>query len=152
MFKRKIALFHLVLVAALLVAGCSRTVVARDQSPTPEPAVSGGVAAWIDALAAAGMSVTQKGEITQPFFTVPGQVITVNGGEVQLYVYGDEAAAKSEAGLVSADGGTIGTSAMMWMATPHFYHSADAIALYLGDDAGILAALEKAFGPQFAGG
>lgn len=152
MFKHKIALFHLVLVAVLFVAGCSRTVIARNESPTPESVTSGGIATWMDALAAAGMSVTQKGEITQPFFTVPGQVIAVNGGEVQLYIYGNEATAKSEAGLVSADGGTIGTSAMMWMATPHFYHSADAIALYLGDDAATLTALQEVFGAQFAGG
>ncbi len=153
MFKRQIILFHLLLISGLLLAGCSRTLIARSEPPASEPvAQSGGVEAWMDALAAAGTTVTPKGEITQPFFTVPGQVVAVNGGEVQLYVYGDAAAAKSEAGLVSADGATIGTSAMMWMATPHFYHSADAIALYLGDDAGILFALEKTFGPQFAGG
>lgn len=38
------------------------------------------------------------------------------------------------------------------MATPHFYRSGNVIALYVGDDAATLAALERALGPQFAGG
>lgn len=155
MFKQTMNLFYLLLVFGFFLAGCSRTVLPRNESPTatPEAAAPGsGADAWIEALTAAGTPAARKGGVTQPFFSVPGQVVALDGGEVQLYIYADEVAAKSEAGLVSPDGTSAGTTMITWMAAPHFYRSANAIALYLGDDAGILTALEKVFGPQFAGG
>lgn len=155
MFSNKMFSTTLLLVFSLFLAACSRTIIAREIPPTvviePEEQ-SNGSEAWLDALRAAGATVEVSGEVTQPFFSVNGQVVSINGNEVQLFVYDDEATAKTEAGQVSPEGTAVGTNIMMWMATPHFYRSGSTIALYIGDDGTTLAVLEEVFGPQFAGG
>ena len=83
--------------------------------------------------------------------TVKGQVIKVNGEDVQVFEYTDAAAAKVEAAIVSPDGGSIGTSMVTWVAAPHFYKTGKLIVLYVGDNQTTIAALETALGPQFAG-
>lgn len=153
--KLRLYSVYLVLILGLLLAACSRTVIARNSSPVAAPESAGAddvVSDLMEALAAAGAQVAKGGEVDQPFFSTVGQLVTVNGSEVQLFVYADAANAKDEAGQVSPEGSAVGTSIMMWMATPHFYRTDNVIALYLGDDAATLAALNTVFGPQFAGG
>jgi hypothetical protein len=58
---------------------------------------------------------------------------------------------ESDAVLVDADGGSIGTSMVTWVATPHFYKKGRILVLYIGDNAETLKALESVLGPQFAG-
>lgn len=155
MFKSGLNLFYLLLAFGLLLTACSSNVIAGDQLPTavPEPTVqSDATADLMDALVAAGALVEKRGEVTQPFFSETGQVISVNGSEVQLFVYDDEAAARAEAGQVTPEGTAVGSNVMMWLATPHFYRSDKVIALYIGDDPATLTALEAVLGPQFAGG
>ncbi len=52
---------------------------------------------------------------------------------------------------MSAGGSSIGTTMVTWVAAPHFYKSGRLIVLCVGDDAGVIAALEAALGAQFAG-
>jgi hypothetical protein len=49
-----------------------------------------------DALESAGATVGQEGEVDQPFFSVPGQVITINGESIQVFEYVDSAQADAE--------------------------------------------------------
>lgn len=102
-------------------------------------------------LEASGATVTATGAVSQPFFTPEGQIIAVNGQDVQVFEYDNEAAANAEADLVSPDGGSVGTSIMSWIAPPHFYDGGRLIVLYVGDDSGLIDALESVLGPQFAG-
>ena len=74
----------------------------------------------IDNLRAAGATVEPAGEVDQPFFAVSGNIITVNGDDVQVFEYADAAAAEAEAALVSPDGSSVGLSMIGWVATPHF--------------------------------
>ncbi len=141
-----IPIVFLFLVAAW-VTGCGG-------QPTPivshgEPVT--GYVSLIDSLRAAGATVEPAGEVSQPFFSVKGQVITVNGGDVQVFEYADAAVADAEAALVSPDGGSVGTSMMSWVAAPHFFKTGKLIVLYVGDSADVTDALEAALGPQFAG-
>ena len=105
----------------------------------------------IDALRADGVTVRSGGAVEQPFFTVPGRFIRVRGEDVQVFDYPDEAAAKREAALISPDGGTVGGSAMMWAAPPHFYCKGRLVVLYVGSDSSARSSLESVLGPQFAG-
>jgi hypothetical protein len=140
----KVVLFNLLLILGLFLVACSLPVDAGKNSDPAEAVVS--------ALEAAGAGVEVGGQIEQPFFSVNGQVLKVNGSDLQLFTYEDEAAAEAEAGQVAPDGSAVGTSSMMWLDTPHFYRSGSSIGLYLGDDSATLALLEEVFGPQFAGG
>lgn len=115
----------------------------------------------VEALNATGATVQAVGETSepsQPVFSVPAQVVMVNGEEVQVYVYEDEAAAEAEAARVSPNGVEITPAegreaeALDWADTPHFYRQGSALVLYVGSATETLEDLEMALGPQFAGG
>jgi hypothetical protein len=104
-----------------------------------------------DELRAAGFAVRDAGMVEQPFFRVPAHVLVVNDEDLQLYEFASAAEAEQAAAQVGANGMTIGTSSMSWMAPPHFFRRDRTIANYLGSNPKLLAELEKMFGPQFAG-
>jgi hypothetical protein len=112
----------------------------------------------LDATGATVQAVGETSEPSQPFFSVPSQVVMVNGEEVQVYIYEDETAAEAEAAQISPDGTemtpTEGSEAATvdWVDTPHFYRKGPALVLYVGNATDTLEALEIALGPQFAGG
>jgi len=105
----------------------------------------------VDSLRGAGVTIASGGEVSQEFFSGKGQAIMVNGEQVQIFEYADESAAEANAASVSADGSTVGTTMITWIATPHFYRSGKVIVLYIGDDTAVLKALETVLGAQFAG-
>ena len=105
-----------------------------------------------EALRAAGASVEVGGPMSQEFFSVPGQVLTINGTGVQLFEYAGPEEAQRDAAQVAPDGGSVGTTMIMWIAPPHFYALGALIVLYVGDDAAITLLLEGALGAPFAEG
>jgi len=121
-----------------------------DQAPTPVAAVSE-TDLLIASFRAAGASVELDGTISQSFFTPLGQIIRVNGQDVQVFVYADEATAQGEAAKVSADGSAVGSEQVAWVASPHFFHQGKLIVLYVGDEATVLQVLQSVLGEQFAG-
>ena len=113
--------------------------------------VGRGTGQLIDPLLATGADVKVTGEVVkQPFFSVPGTIILVNGERVQVLDYGDtddpEAAAH-----ISPDGSSIGTTMVSWVAPPHFFRTETAIVLYVGENPEVMEALTSVLGPQFAG-
>lgn len=108
-------------------------------------------ASFLAALQAAGATAETGDAITQDFFSVEGQVVRVNGAELQIFEYADAAAMEADASQVAPDGGSIGTSMVTWIDPPHFYKAGRIIVLYLGNDQAILDLLDKVLGPQFAG-
>jgi len=148
--KRYLILIAVLLLVAAWVAACS------GQSTPVAPTVSHGgpvedYVSLIDALRAVGAAVEPAGEVEQPFFSVKGQIITVNGADVQVFEYADEAAAEREAEKVGPDGFHIDNSIVDWVASPHFYKKARLIALYVGDDANVKSVLQNVLGAQLAG-
>ena len=106
----------------------------------------------LDSLRAGGASVEPAGEIEQPFFSVTGRVIKVNGGDVDVFEYDDSDDADAEAKKVSTDAGWVGKHHVNWIATPHFYKRGKLIVVYMGEKEAVLKTLETVAGPQFAGG
>jgi len=96
-------------------------------------------------------TVNPEGEIEQPFFSVTGFSIQVNGASVQVFEYNSAEDAEADASLVSSDGSSIGTSMPFWVDDPHFYYKEKIIVLYVGDDPAIEELLESVLGSQFAG-
>ncbi len=105
----------------------------------------------IDHLRAANAIVVPTGTLTQPFFSVTGQVITVNSEQVQIYEYANEDGANADAARISPDGGTIGNAMVDWIAPPHFYKQGKLIVLYVGTSTSVMHVLKGILGPQFAG-
>jgi hypothetical protein len=144
---------HLVLYSSLLVAiallvACN----SQEQSITPQEGAVTDYDSLVEILQSAGASVESAGTVEQPFFAPPGQVINVEGQDVQVFEYDSEAEADSEADLVSPDGSSVGTSMMTWIATPHFYKSGRVIVLFVSDQNVTIDLLEDTLGSQFAGG
>lgn len=108
-------------------------------------------ASLTDSLHKAGATVEPSGEVTQPFFSVKGKVITVNGGDIQVFEYADATSADTEATSISPDGSSIGTSMVGWVAPPHFYKAGKLIVLYVGESEDVMDVLENVLGQQFAG-
>ncbi len=103
----------------------------------------------VDSLRAAGATVDPAGTISQPFFVPEGQLLTVNGEGVQAFEFASEAEAIAE--TVSADGSSVGTSMILWVAPPHFYKAGRLIVIYVGSDGGVINILQEIMGSQFAG-
>jgi hypothetical protein len=104
------------------------------------------------ALRATGASVEVGGAIGQVFFSVPGQALTIDGTDVQVFEYPSADEAQTDADQVAPDGGLVGPTMVMWVAAPHFYRLGSVIVLYVGDDAAITTLLEEALGSPFAEG
>jgi hypothetical protein len=58
---------------------------------------------------------------------------------------------EAEAAQVAEDGGSIGTSMVNWVESPHFYKLGRTLVLYVGEDPTVKSLLEGILGPQFAG-
>ena len=138
----------LVLIFLFVTSGCRSN---TAPSPSSQPGMVQDQASLISALKAAGATVETGNAITEPFFTPEGQTFKVNGGDLQVFEYESAEAMAKEAALVAPDGGSVGTSMVDWMDTPHFYKAGRIIVLYVGSDQAALDLLNKVLGPQFAG-
>ncbi len=114
--------------------------------------VSPGTGDLIDLLLATGADVNVTAEVVkQPFFSVAGTIILVDGERVQVMEYRDPAALEAEAAHISPDGSSIGTTMVSWVAPPHFFRTETTIVLYVGENPKVIEALTSVLGPQFAG-
>ena len=111
---------------------------------------SAGVRSLMNGLRADGAKVKLGGKVTQPFITIPGRSLTVNGAQVQVFEFKTEAAAAAAAGDVDPGGSKIGRSITTWMAPPHFYRN-EIIAIYRGTSSSVIEPLIKTMSEQFAG-
>ena len=148
---------HVFLIIAIGVLALAGACGAGDPEPaqpgdgdgTPS---GGGIAALVEQLRAAGADVEAGGAVAQPFFAVPGQLLTVNGAAVQVFAYPSVAMAEADAAKVSPRGDTIGTTSVLWRSEPHFFRDAELLALYVGGDDSVVELLTSVLGPRFAGG
>ena len=133
---------------------------AEQAEPTQVPDASGqgdtsSGFATIEQLAAslhtAGAVTETGGDVSQPFIDVPGQILLVNGVDVQVFEFSSAAAAADLAAQVSPDGSSVGTTMIMWVEPPHYFLSGRLIVLYVGENNDTLVMLAQALGPQFAG-
>ena len=149
-FLRSIGLFFVV---AAGPAACAAKLSAPDPLQQGK-SIAGPVADYASLAAGlrlAGVRVEPEGETEQPFFSAKGRMFKVSGEDVQVFQYSQAAVADAQAGLVSSDGSTVGTSKLNWIGPPHFYKKAKLIVLYVGNDNKVLTALDAVLGPQFAG-
>lgn len=111
----------------------------------------------ISTLRQSGLQVSQDEYTTlrQPFLSVPGHLLLVNGQRVESYDYSSASAVKTDAGHIAKDACLVttphGQVMMDWPGPPHVFSKGNVIVLYAGTDATILKALKSALGPQIAG-
>jgi hypothetical protein len=144
-------LLVLLLMFTLMVSACGSNATSTAPAESTEPPAVEDQASLIVALETAGATVEVGDSVEQAFFSPVGQIIKVNGTDIQVFDYESAEAMESEASQVAPDGGSIGTSMVTWMDTPHFYKAGRIIVLYVGSDETILGLLEQVLDPQFAG-
>lgn len=156
--KRKFfSILMLVALAIISVACAAQPASGASDDASQEPIASshGGAVedqvSLMDALRAGGAEVEPGDVVEQAFFSVTGQILKANGADVQVFEYESAEAMEADAAQVSSDGGSIGTSMVMWVESPHFFKSGRVLVLYVGEDAAILDLLKGALGEQFAG-
>ncbi len=149
-------LIPLLLVSASLISGQSGHIHRRAKATNPHSSSktkSSELVRLTKKLRAQGATVAMtKEKISQPFFSVAGRIIKINGEAVQVFEFATVSSADADASRVSADGTTIGTIKPSWIDTPHFFKSGKLILLYIGGNQTIVDLLRTALGNQFAGG
>jgi hypothetical protein len=142
----------LAMVLGLLLSACGSAPHASASNASPEPREVEDQASLVAALEAAGATVETGDPISQPFFSVQGNILKVNGADVQVFEYESSEAMELESSQIAPDGSSSATTMITWIDTPHFYKAGKIIVLYIGSDATVLDLLEAALGQQFAGG
>jgi hypothetical protein len=148
MSKKSSLLVILIFLAGLLTA-CSVSG-ETDLTPTPDLYVvdKEGLIAALNAADA----VREVGDpVLQEYFSVGGASVKVRESDILVFEYDSKEAMEADASLVTADGGSIGTTMLTWVSAPHFYKAGIIIVVYIGDDAETLSQLESLLGVQFAG-
>ena len=131
----------------LLLAACAGSGAGPTTVPSEQPATEiSSQADLVAALQSQGATVEPADAIEQAFFQVSGQILRVNGADVQLFEYGDEAARTADSELISPDGTSISTTMVTWVDTPHFWADGRLIVLYVGNDAQVIELLRGALG------
>lgn len=157
--KRIFAMVAIGISLLMLLAACggssSGDESSNQETPTAAPSETiesrFDIGALTGGLIAQGVTVGAGDDVTQPFFSVPGQTIIVNRESVQVFSYASAGAAKAQADLVDATRFTVGTTSISWMAPPHFYLKERLLVLYVGANGPVIDLLETVLGPQFAG-
>ena len=102
-------------------------------------------------LEAAEATVRQAGEVEQAFFSVGGQLLSLDGQDVQVFEYPDAAYRQTESDQISSDGSTIGTTMITWVDQPNFWAKGRLIVLYVGRDAATIEMLSGILGEPLTG-
>ena len=84
--------------------------------------------------------------VLHPFFRVPGQTIRVNGQDLQVFVYANETARKSDSARISADGRLIAGQAASWPVQPQFSAGGNVLAVLLSTDTRLAGRVARAIG------
>lgn len=142
----------LAMALGLLLSACGGAPTASASNASPEPRAVEDQASLVAALKAAGATIETADPISQPFFSVEGNIIKVNGADVQLFEYESSEVMELESSQIAPDGSSNATTMITWIDTPHFYKAGKIIVLYIGSDATVLDLLQDVLGPQFAGG
>jgi len=124
---------------------------ARAPQGEAQAGVEADTASLISRLRAQGAGVERTGTAEQPFLSVTGTMIKLEGGDIQLFEFPSAADMEANAAMISRDGSAVGTSRIRWIGSPHFFKQGKVLVLYVGNDAKVLKALETVLGRQFAG-
>jgi hypothetical protein len=123
-----------------------------DQTTTPVVNPEFGIDSIVDRLLSLDMEVERTGEETgHSYLTPTGELLRLNGQDVQAYTYESAEAAKKEAVLINPDGSKEGVAFIRWPGPMHFYGLDRYILVYVGEDEEVLISLNLTFGGAFAG-
>ena len=135
---------------ALLTVACSEgtgTVTATATAPTPEAVED--YEGLVSFMRSRMLDVVEVGEAEIPCLLVNPKVVLANGGTVEIYEYENaETVGIAVRGILPNRFETADVEVEPYF---HYYRGNKLVVRYIGDDAEVIAVLESALGPQFAG-
>lgn len=146
-------------IALLLTSACGSQLpfdVSLAPTLTPDPASNEfTLASFAHRVADAGIDVRLVGGVRQPFLSVDGHVIDIEGERVQVYEYRAAEDAEAAAARVTPDGSAVSVDdtpmPVDWVSTPHFYQRDRLLVVYVGEEDTVLDVLDGTLGMPFAG-
>ncbi len=158
-------LLSLLLFACVGLTACGTNSAGNAQQNTPVPNDMQRKAMdfneLIAQLKAAGAKVVTGAGINQPFMTVEGRTLTVNGEQIQVYEYTTVSDTNQQASHISPDGTSftmvsssgmpVGATQVDWVKPPHLYKAGRIIVFYIGANDAVMHFLAGILGKQFAG-
>lgn len=81
-------------------------------------------------------------------FRVPARTMQVEGHDLRIYEYADEASRQCDSDTIGMGGWSVNVTPVEWIGTPHFWLRGRVIVLYLGDNAEFIGLVTDAVGPQ----
>ncbi len=147
----------------LTACGSNSGHTAQQNTPVPNDVQrkAMGLNELIAQLKAAGATVVAGTDINQPFMTVSGRTLTVNGEQIQVYEYASVSDTDKQASHISSDGTSfttvsssgmpVGATQVDWIKPPHLYKAGRLIVIYIGTNDSVIHLLVGIFGKQFAG-
>lgn len=145
----------LLVVLCVGVLACSPSTGGRSEPPhLPSPTASADILNYLTFLVhlrAKGTTVVEQGAVMQPFLSVDGKILAVNGERVEVHEYASPQDLQTETAIIESDGVHIGTYRVDWVAPPHLYRAGRLLVIYTGNQRAMLDILVALLGPQFAG-
>jgi hypothetical protein len=129
-------------------AGITPEPTATPVTPIPTMEI-GGYAEMVNNLRAAGAQVEAGGEINQPFleeYNIKGQVLKVNGADIQVFELESELLRALVASQISEDGYTIAMTTIDWLDQPNFWAIGRLVVLYVGSDEAMIDLISNVMG------
>ena len=81
-------------------------------------------------------------------FRVPVRIMQVEGHDLRVYQYGNEASRRCDSDTIGMDGWSVNGTPVEWAGTPHRWLRGKVIVLYLGDDTAFIGLVMDAMGPE----
>ena len=101
----------------------------------------------MDALASAGLSPLVRGSTREPFMGIPGVLIDITGGEVEMFIYGDaNAAARDVDQLDTLVVGPRGQH-VVWRKPPALVNANNLVLIVLTADPAVRTRVRNAIDP-----
>jgi hypothetical protein len=142
--------FIAVLALSLILVACSPQASGPE---LPETGIDvGGRTELVDALQALGSDVQEAGAVDDPFFNVDARNLQVDGQNVQVFEFPDEASRQTAADTIHPSASQIGTIIPEWIDVPRFWSSGRVIVLYVGQDQTVIDRLSSVLGQPVATG
>jgi hypothetical protein len=129
------------------MVACDRTIVGPDHAA---PLSTNTLIAALQAHGASVMRGPSLPRESHPYFSVNGQVLVVNNGDVTVFEYPSTAAWDKDVAQVSPSGTPIGNVQISWVGPPTFFKGGILIVLYVGSDDAVLRPLKAVLGAPFA--
>jgi penicillin-binding protein 2 len=84
--------------------------------------------------------------VLHPFFRTPGQIVHVNGQDLQVFIYPSATTRKSDSARISSDGNLVAGEVVDWPVTPQFASYGNVLTVLLSTDARLGSRVARAIG------